>query len=34
MVMLTDKAVHKFKEVLKSERAMDYGIRIFSSSGG
>jgi len=34
MVMLTDKAAQKFKEFLESERVRDYGIRIFSSSGG
>jgi len=34
MVMLTDKAVQKFKEFLEQERDVDYGIRIFASSGG
>jgi len=32
--MLTDKAVQKFKEFLENEKATDYGIRIFVSSGG
>jgi len=32
--MLTDKAAQKFKEFLESERATDYGIRIFVAGGG
>lgn len=34
MVMLTDKAVLRFKKFLEDEKTTDYGVRIFVAGGG